>query len=305
MLAGVPFIAQPEVSGDTLRGRVWTIVLTGDSEPGPARAHRPRRHHGGRWPHRPATVMASRARRMLERAGQLAPPGQMLAVMTRRRAAAWEQVLASLPQGPRLVQPDHRGGAAELLLALLKIARRDPVAIVIVLPAGHRLEHDVRFTRHVSRALWAVGARPDLPLLIGAPPEAPPADGWIEPGAAVEGLEAVAVRTVRRFVDGASPAERRRLFDDHALVSTSILVARVDTLLAVAGRALPEVLETLEPLHGVLDRPEEALLCQALYEHMPQVGLRRLERAPEVAVLVLPDVVWRQPELARLERLAA
>jgi mannose-1-phosphate guanylyltransferase len=229
----------------------------------------------------------------------------MITVMTRRQAQAWERELASLAPGPRVVQPVYRGRAAEILLPLMKLARRDPAATVIVLPAGQRLDHDARFLRYVGRAVWAVAVRPDVPLVIGAQPDAPAAEGWIEPGGSVEGLETLGVRTVKRFIDAASPAERRRLFDGSALMSTSIFVARADTLLSLAGRALPEVREALEPLEGAFDRPEEPLLCEAIYESMPQVGLGPLQATPELAVLALPDVVWRTPEPESLQLLAS
>jgi mannose-1-phosphate guanylyltransferase len=229
----------------------------------------------------------------------------MVTVLTRRQAAAWDRELSALPQVRRVVQPVYRGRAAEALLPLLKIARQDPSATIVVMPADHPVDHDPRFLRYVGRAVWAIALRPDLPILLAAHPHAPVTDGWIEPGPAVEGLEDLAVRSVKRFVDGASPAERQRLFEGNALTSTSILVGRAGTLLALAGRTLPEVLEALEPLEDAANRAEESLLCDAVYEWMPEADLAPLERARELAVLALPDVVWRAPEREALSRLAS
>jgi mannose-1-phosphate guanylyltransferase len=305
MLAQVPFIPRTASNRDAPHPRVWTIVLTGDAPPGPRDAHR-------RRPCRPgahaslARTAAPHARHTLERASRLAPAGQMVTVLTRRQAAAWDGELSAVPQTRRLVQPVYRGRAAEALLPLTTIARDDPSATVVILPADvSRAAHDPRFLRHVGRAVWAVALRPDLPILIGAHPVAPVSDGWIEPGPPVEGLEDLAVRSVRRFVDDASPAERRRLFESHALTSTSILVGRAGTLRALAGRTLPDVLEALEPLDDAVDRAEESLLCEAVYESMPETDLAALERAPDVAVLALPDVVWRVPEREALGLLAS
>ena len=178
----------------------------------------------------------------------------------------------------------------------MRIARRDPSATVIVLPAEHGIDHEARFLRYVSRAVWAVALRPDVPILIGAHPHAPVRDGWIEPGPLVDGLEELAVYSVKRFVDAATPLERRRLFEGNALTSTLIFVGRAGTLRALAARALPEVLEALEPLEEAFDTAEESLLCDAVYECMPHADLGDLQRAPELAVLPLPDVVWRSPE---------
>jgi mannose-1-phosphate guanylyltransferase len=307
MLDRVPLIPRFDGQHDTPHAHVWTIVLTGDASPVPARGHhRPQRHRPVRWP-RAATPspLLLRTQRTLERASRLAPAGQMVTVMTRRRAAAWEPELETVSDGLRVVQPVYRGRAAEFLLPLLKIVRRDPAATVILLPATQRIDHDARFLRYVGRAVWAVAVRPDVPLIIGAQPYAQAVDGWIEPGAPVEGLETLAVHTVKRFVDEASPAERRRLLDSQGLVSTSIFVARAQTLLTLAERTLTEVREALEPLEEAFDRPEESLLGEAIYESIPYTGLGSLERAPELAVLALPDVVWRAPEREALELLAS
>ena len=295
MLARVPFIPLLDLERDARHAHVWTIVLTGDAPPIPGRPYRPRScRAGARWP-LPAGV-PSQAQPTLERASRLAPAGQTVTVLTRRQAAAWEPELAALSHTHRVVQPTYRGRAAEMLLPLLKIARRDPSATVIVLPADQRVDHDARFLRYVARAVWAVALRPELPILIAAHPCAPVTDGWIEPGGPVEGLEDLAVHAVKCFVDDATPAERRRLFDGNALTSTSIFIGRAGTLLSLAERALPEVLEALEPLQDAFDRPEESLLCEAIYECMPRASLAPLERAPELAVLALPDIVWRTPE---------
>jgi mannose-1-phosphate guanylyltransferase len=293
MLARVPSIPQVDLIREAPHPRTWAIVLTGDEPPaGERMTGRPRCA-----PQRgPVTASAVRRVGALERASRLVPPGQMVTVVTRRHARAWDAQLADLPGARRLVQPAYRGRAVEMLLPLLRIARRDPSATVIVLPAEHGIDHEARFLRYVSRAVWAVALRPDLPILIGAHPRAPMSDGWIEPGAPVDGLEDLAVHTVKRFVDAASPIERRRLFDGNALMSTLVFVGRAGTLRALAARAVPEVLEALEPLEEAFDTAEESLLCEAVYECMPQAGLRGLERAPELAVLPLPDVVWRTPE---------
>jgi mannose-1-phosphate guanylyltransferase len=295
MLARVPFIPRLDSERDAPHPRAWAIVLTGDEPPTAARMPRVRRQRPTthRWPIASAATTGPSA---LQRASRLVPPGQMVTVVTRRQARAWDAQLTDLPGAGRVVQPSYRGRAVEVLLPLLKIARRDPSATVIILPAEHGIDHEARFLRYVSRAVWAVALRPDLPILIGAHPHAPVIDGWIEPGAPVEGLEDLSVHAVKRFVDDASPAERRRLFEANALTSTLIFVGRAGTLRNLAARAMPEVTEALEPLQDVFDRAEESLLCEAVYECMPEADLGGLERAPELAVLPLPDVVWRAPE---------
>ena len=233
--------------------------------------------------------------RALDCALRLVPPERLIVVTTRGRSRDGERALAAAPGARHVVQPAYRGGAVEAFLSLLKVARDDPHAVVVILPGAIHVDQESSFVRGLARAARAARLRPDLPILIGASPRTPVADGWIEPGAPVEGLEMLAVRTVERFVDCAPPAERRRLFDAHALTSTLVLVGRVDRLLALGRRQLPDVLEALEPLEAAMDTPEEELLSDAVYEAMPEASLAPVERAPGLAVLALPDVAWYGP----------
>jgi mannose-1-phosphate guanylyltransferase len=297
MLARVPSIPSLDVEQDSPHPRVWAIVLTGDAAPVADRAHRAagrvRRWRSGCAGAQPAAPAIDVAR--------LVPASRVVTVTTRGRTPAWASALPTLPHVHRLVQPHYRGRAAETLLPLLRIARQDPGATVVIVPADHGVRHEARFHRYVARAVWAVALRPDLPILIGAHPHTPLTSGWIEPGAPVEGLEDLSVHVVKRMVDTASLAEQRRLFESGALVSTLVFVGRAGTLLSLAAEALPEVLEALEPLAEAFGTPEESLLREAVYECMPEDDLSALERAPGLAVLPLPDVVWQAPEREALE----
>lgn len=299
MLARVRSIASLDVEHDT-HPRVWAIVLTGDAPPLAERAHRAAARTR-RW--RSTCASAEPATRAVDDVARLVPASRVVTVTTRGRIAPLATERPELPHVHRVVQPHYRGRAAETLLPLLRIARQDPSATVVVVPADHGVRHEARFHRYVARAVRAVALRPDLPILIGAHPHAPVASGWIEPGAPVEGLEDLSVHAVKRVVDTTSIAEQRRLFESGALISTLVFVGRAGTLLELAAEALPEVLEALEPLADAFGTPEEPLLREAVYECMPEADLDALERAPGLAVLPLPDVVWRAP--ARQELLLA
>jgi mannose-1-phosphate guanylyltransferase len=239
-------------------------------------------------------------RRAIDRAARLVPNYRLVSVLCRQAARDVGAALAEVPEMTQIVQPSYRGSAAELFLPVLVIARRDPHAVVVAFSAEEGAGHDGRLLPSVQKAVRAVALRPDLTVLVGARPRTGRApDGWIEPGAPVEGLEDLAVREIRRFVY--EPAHRAA----SGLLSTAAIVARASTLIGMGRRWVPEVLETLEPLEAVAEAPEAGLLCEAVYECMPYASLSRelLERGPDVAVLPIPDAMaqtYRGVELARL-----
>jgi mannose-1-phosphate guanylyltransferase len=240
--------------------RLWGIVLAGT---GAARR---------RWsfllPRRRALGVAP-LRAVVDRADDLIPAHRLVAVLARGR----EHDADDLTDIQRVVQPAYRGSAAEVFLPVSMITRRDPSAIVVVLPADGVGQDEANFFTTVGRAAEAVAVRPDHVLVIGLVPPCPRAPGFIEPGEVIEGLERFGVRAVRRFLRRASFAEASTPQANGGLVNTGAVVAHVETLLALGRRRLPDVLETLEPLETAFGEPEEHLLCEAIYEGMPYADI--------------------------------
>ena len=265
MIAGVRLFPQSDSVGPRIAPNVWCFVLAG----GPSRRA-------------PAAV-----RRALDRATRLAPAHRVVSLVSRESALQCADVLAETPDVATIVQPTYRGSAAELFLPTLLVARRDPDAIVLALRADDT--HDGPVAPCLVRAVQAVSLRPELTLLVGARPRTSRApDGFVEPGAPLEGLEELSLLSVRRFV-----YETPRGLTGTDLLMPAALAARARTLVALGRRYMPDVLETLEPLEDVADAPEATLLCEAVYECMPYASLSRelLERIPDLALLPVPDAL--------------
>lgn len=259
-----------------LADRLWGIVPAGTC---------PRRRWRfllpGRRPYNPAPLSS-----VLDRAGALFSADRLVAVLARGH----DHDANGLRGVRRVVQPAYRGSAAEVFLPLLAIVRRDPQAIVAVLPPDAAGQDEPQFLATVETAAAAVASRPDLPLVIGlAPPCTRPA-GWVQQGDLVAGLERFGVRAVRRFIRRPTFAEAAAIHSGGGLASTGVIVAQAETLLDLGRRNLPDVLETLEPLEHALGGPEESLLCEAVYEAMPYANLSHaLFVADEpVGILAIP-----------------
>lgn len=272
---------------------LWGIALSGSTSNGrlPRRARRPIRPHGTARRPLPAPL-----RHTIECASRVIPEERLIAVIARDHSAYYDSELRGLGDVERVVQPRYRGSAAEIFLPVLKIQRRDPHATVVVLPADGLVGYEPRLMSYVAKAVQVVIRRPDLPVVIGAPPGSPDPDWpWIEPGEPVEGLEALGVHAVRRFYPAPSRGQALMLYESDGLLSTGVIVARARTLLDLGQRCLPDVLETLEPLEAHFGAPEEPLLCEAVYEGMPIANISHglFTTAEPFAVLPIADVVWR------------
>src|SRR5574342_20687 len=84
--------------------------------------------------------------------------GHVLVVTGRAHARMVRAQLPRLPRANVLVEPQARNTAAAIALAALHVARRDPDAVMAVLPADHAIADLGAFHRDLGLAL-AVAAR--------------------------------------------------------------------------------------------------------------------------------------------------
>jgi mannose-1-phosphate guanylyltransferase len=294
MIAQVRSFPQRDVPRVPDGGRLWGIVLAGPAGPRSADFGRDRLARLGRQARRSGgeDVFGE----TLRRAARVVGEERLVAVLTRADLPAYAAELAARPRMRRVVQPRYRGSAAEIFLPVLGVAREDPDATVVVLPSDHLVGRSERLMDAIARAAGAAAWRPDLPLLVAARARRAEATyGWIEPGEPVDGLESLAVRSVKRFVH--DRALRSRWLDEPAPpLSTVAIVAKARALIELGERYVPDVLETLEPLGEAAGGPEAALLCEAVYDCMPYASVSRelLERGHHFGVVALPDVAWSE-----------
>jgi len=269
---------------------LWGVVLPHNERP--CAVAPSRRHYTGRGERQGALA------RPLERASRLIPATRLITVLTRDANADAYRDLAEVPGLQRCLEPASRGTAPEIFLAAFSVLQQDPHGVVAALPVDHLAEHAHRLMQYVARAAAAAAARPELPIIVGAyPGSRDPEYAWFEPGNPVEGLEAFAVRAVRRVVAQPSPAERAG-----GLLGMLAVVTTARTLIALGRRHLPDVLECLEPLEDVVGGPEATLLCDAVWESMPRASLCRdlLAHVPQLGVVSMPDVMTARTDAQAL-----
>jgi len=139
----------------------------------------------------------------LARLEGLVPPERTLILTNRDQEAAVRALAPALPPENIVAEPAKRDTAPAIALGAGWIARRDPEATMIVLPAD-QLISDVAGFQNTLRTAAAAAAQSAQPVTIGIKPTWPcPSFGYIEQGApvAIGGVEgnAPAVFEVCRF----------------------------------------------------------------------------------------------------------
>jgi mannose-1-phosphate guanylyltransferase len=178
----------------------------------------------------------------LERAQRIVSRERVCAVVGRQHERHWRYDLRVLPPENVIVQPRNCGTANGVLLGLLHILERDPLARIVFLPADHYVHDEALLADTVRTAARPVNRSWEGATLIGIEPDdIDPELGYIVPGEAVDD----GTRCVAQFVEKPTDAVARTLIARGAVWNTFIFCANATTLLALMRSRLRRVVEDM------------------------------------------------------------
>ena len=249
-----------------MSGQLWTVVLA-------AGAGRRLAEVTGGVPKQFWRGVHGRSllRQTMERFVPLAPRSRTIVIVD---AGHLDHVATSDLRGsvPTLViQPEDRGTAAGVLLALTPVLEHAPDSIVVITPSDHGVVDDAAFREGVLEAARQVRARDDI-VLFGVEPVAAHHDyGWISLGAAatMRGF-----RAVTSFVEKPASDVAARLFASGAVWNTMVIVARARAILDLYLERLPDLSTVFA---SALRQPasERAAFFASVYPTLPNHDFSR------------------------------
>jgi mannose-1-phosphate guanylyltransferase len=234
----------------------------------------------------------SMLRKAVRRAASVVGLERVVPVVVRHHATWWEGELSDLPADNVIVAPRNRGTAAGLLLPLLYVMRKDPHALVLVLPSDHHVEDEETLRQALERACMAAADDPDSVILLGVAPSEPDAGyGWILPEPGPDDR----VRRIASFDEKPSLDQAIALMRQSALWNTFMFVGTATAILSLFERARPELLAAFAPLSGPGEVPFNPWDVAAVHEAASTLDFSRdvLEvSTPHLRVLRVPPCGW-------------
>jgi mannose-1-phosphate guanylyltransferase len=164
----------------------------------------------------------------LMRARAVAIASHVCAVVAAQHHRWWSSALANVNESNVYIQPHNRGTGYGILLALLRLEKRNPGATVVLLPADHYFMDEESVTRSLRVACNLASANPLATFLLGAEPDRPDAElGYILPAKRTLSKPSAIVG----FTEKPSTDYARELLTLGALWNLFILVGSVGALL--------------------------------------------------------------------------
>ena len=209
----------------------------------------------------------------------------------------WFRSLRALPSNNVIVQPRNCGTANGILLCVLTILERDPLAHICFLPADHYVSDESAFAVSLREVTRLRTTNPDGLTFLGVPSEEPdPGFGYIVAGRHL----ADGARSVSCFIEKPELNLARQLCASGALWNTFIFATRAHFLLEMLRARLPGIVSQMETViahGGPLGTRAAALydLYEDLYRVLPTVDFSHaFVRGAEsvMRVLTAPACGW-------------
>jgi mannose-1-phosphate guanylyltransferase len=229
----------------------------------------------------------------IKRAAAVTMPQHICSVVAEGHRRWWSSALKSLPAQNIFVQPNDRGTAHGILLALLQIERRAPNSVVVFLPADHYLTDETMMARSLRTAANLAADNRGLVYLLGAEPDHPDQElGYIVPSE----QRRDAAASVVRFAEKPTPERAREMIRKGALWNTFILAGSVRSLLNLfEGRFAATIRDMRRALDPAQNDVVGSVALELLYADLESHDFSRdvLERHEQMLqVLRVPSCGW-------------
>jgi mannose-1-phosphate guanylyltransferase len=229
----------------------------------------------------------------LDRARQIAPRDRVCVIVAEQHRQHWCRALWALPSNNIIVQPANRGTAHGILLCVLSILERDPLARIVFLPADHYVRDELALQTSQRQAATLLTGNSGGMVLIGIEPEEPdPELGYIVPGHTLRDGS----RTVQRFVEKPDPILARQLLSAGALWNSFIFAASGPALLGMMRARLGGVVEDMATALARDARSGgRSIALTGLYDELSSADFSRsvLQGAEEtLQVIAAPACGW-------------
>jgi mannose-1-phosphate guanylyltransferase len=228
----------------------------------------------------------------IQRARQVVSLERTCVIVARQHARHWRKTLRALPAGNLIVQPQNRGTANGVLLSVLSILERDPLARIMFLPADHFVLDESALERSLRELTTSLAHNPDGITLIGIAPDEPDSElGYIVPGRTLAG----GLRTVARFVEKPAPSLANELFAKKALWNSFIFGATGPALLALLQLQMGTAVDEMTTALARQGHQRDSAALAELYDRLPTVDFARavVQQFPfKLRVITAPACGW-------------
>jgi len=232
---------------------------------------------------------ATMLQQTVARVAPLIPPERVRIITGADQAEAVRAQLPAVPAANVVAEPCPRDTAPCVGLAAAVIAKADPDATMIVMPADHVIGPNEAFLRTVRAAVSVIEADPTAFVTFGIKPtRAETGYGYIERGEKLGEPEGVALHRVAQFREKPDRATAEKFLAEGRFAwNSGIFLWKARAILDALATHRPRIAAALGRISDALGTPGEAATIAREFPDMERIPIDKavMEKATNVRVL--------------------
>jgi len=221
----------------------------------------------------------------------LFPGHRRVFVVSEAHEKYYSRELADADDSVVIEQPMNRGTAVGIIIALARIMRVDPEAVVGFFPCDHYYSDEESLRSTARSAMASASQFPESLIIVGAKAEYAETEyGWIQPGAVAPETRNTP-RQVNRFWEKPALIQAQALLQSGCLWNTFVTAGSANTFLELLCSEVPDVVLSVA---RALDQKD----LETAYARLPSVDFSRqilARQTKRLLVLRDSDSGWTDP----------
>jgi len=230
----------------------------------------------------------------VERLAGMFVPKQIMVVTTAEQVSELRKQAPQIPVENFIIEPEPRGTASVVGLAAVALQKRDPDAVMAVLPSDHFIRQRDLF--HLILRIAVDVARKDYLVTLGITPTYPATGyGYIQRGEPLPEKFSYPVYHVQHFKEKPREAQALEMIKagDHSW-NSGMFIWRVERILAEISRQMPDLKACLDKVSTASNAQEHDQIMQKIWPglRVETIDYGVMEHAEKVAVLPAGGLGW-------------
>lgn len=232
-------------------------------------------------------------RASVERLDPLFAPEQIYVSTTQQYIDALRGEAPTIPPENFIAEPAKRNNAAAIGLAVTVLQKRDPNAVIAMMPTDHFInKHDVFLD--VLRVAHEVALHDNI-ITLGISPSFPSTGfGYIQQGAIHSEIDQFTIYKATRFTEKPDVVRATQFIASGEYSwNSGMFIWSANTAMAEFERQQPDMSALLQELQPTVDTPEFDATLNRIWEHMPRISIDYaiMEHAQQMTVIPV-DIGW-------------
>ena len=222
------------------------------------------------------------------------PFDRIMIVTTEAYADEIKKELPEVSDTMIVAEPRGRNTAPCIALAAYKIAKQDPNAVLVILPADHLIANQEAFLKTL-RTAYQVASTNDHLITFGIVPASPETGyGYIELGGEISQIGSERLFHVKSFVEKPDLVTAKRyLAGGNYLWNSGMFVWKASTIIRSFEEHLPSISRAMESIVPMLNTSQEPEAIREIYETIESISIDYgiMEKSKN-AVVIRADIAW-------------